>query len=163
MVILTSFKHAWPSVFSVLLHLICDLRSLLFCYVWPLTFSSHCSVTVDLWPAVFVLNLTHDLQSLLFCYIWPVTFSLNCSVTVELWPSVFTVLLQLTWPRTPSEKLLADMFEGSAAQFLCILESLTDTNRRILLTAPPASEAEVEILDVYAELFMAGQEILAGG
>nr|XP_022298604.1 cilia- and flagella-associated protein 54-like isoform X3 [Crassostrea virginica] len=69
----------------------------------------------------------------------------------------------LTWPRTPSEKLLADMFEGSAAQFLCILESLTDTNRRILLTAPPASEAEVEILDVYAELFMAGQEILAGG
>ncbi|XP_062618793.1 cilia- and flagella-associated protein 54-like [Saccostrea cucullata] len=69
----------------------------------------------------------------------------------------------LTWPRTPSEKLLADMFEGSAAQFLCILESLTDTNRRILLTAPPASDSEVEILDVYAELFMAGQEILAGG
>nr|XP_034306398.1 cilia- and flagella-associated protein 54 isoform X5 [Crassostrea gigas] len=69
----------------------------------------------------------------------------------------------LTWPRTPSEKLMADMFEGSAAQFLCILESLTDTNRRILLTAPPASDSEVEILDVYAELFMAGQEILAGG
>lgn len=57
---------------------------------------------------------------------------------------------------------MADMFEGSAAQFLCILESLTDTNRRILLTAPPASDSEVEILDVYAELFMAGQEILAG-
>ena len=86
MVILTSFKHAWPSVFSVLLHLICDLRSLLFCYVWPLIFSSHCSVTVDLWPAVFVLNLTHDLQSLLFCYIWPVTFSLYCSVTADLAP-----------------------------------------------------------------------------
>lgn len=57
---------------------------------------------------------------------------------------------------------MADMFEGSAAQFLCILESLMDTNRRILLTAPPASDSEVEILDVYAELFMAGQEILAG-
>ncbi|XP_056000170.1 cilia- and flagella-associated protein 54-like isoform X4 [Ostrea edulis] len=69
----------------------------------------------------------------------------------------------LTWPRTPSEKLLADMFEGSGSQFLCILESLTDTNRRILLTSPPASDSEVEILDVYAELFMAGQEILAGG
>lgn len=71
-------------------------------------------------------------------------------------------VLQLTWPRTPSEKLLADMFEGSGSQFLCILESLTDTNRRILLTSPPASDSEVEILDVYAELFMAGQEILAG-
>ncbi|KAK3608116.1 hypothetical protein CHS0354_004771 [Potamilus streckersoni] len=69
----------------------------------------------------------------------------------------------LDWPRTPSEKLLADMFEGSAAQFLCILESLNDTNRRILLTAPPAPESDVEILDVYAELFMAGQEMLAGG
>jgi hypothetical protein len=55
------------------------------------------------------------------------------------------------------------MFEGSASQFLCILESLNDTNRRILLTSAPAADREVEILDVYAELFMAGQEILAGG
>lgn len=54
------------------------------------------------------------------------------------------------------------MFEGSASQFLAILESLTDTNRRTLLTAPPAPDADVEILDVCAELFMAGQEILAG-
>ena len=55
------------------------------------------------------------------------------------------------------------MFEGSAAQFLSILESLNDTNRRIVLTQPPASDSEVEILDVYAELFMAAKEILAGG
>ncbi|KAK3102398.1 hypothetical protein FSP39_011137 [Pinctada imbricata] len=69
----------------------------------------------------------------------------------------------LPWPRTPTEKLLADMFEGSAAQFLSILESLNDSNRRIVLTQPPASDSEVEILDVYAELFMAAKEILAGG
>ncbi|XP_021355787.1 cilia- and flagella-associated protein 54-like isoform X2 [Mizuhopecten yessoensis] len=69
----------------------------------------------------------------------------------------------LPWPRTPSEKLLSDMLEGSAAQFLCILESLNDTNRRTILTSPPAADSEVEILDVYAELFLAGQEILSGG
>ncbi|CAC5396096.1 unnamed protein product [Mytilus coruscus] len=69
----------------------------------------------------------------------------------------------MPWPRTPTERLLADMFEGSASQFLCILEALNDTNRRILLTSPPAADREVEILDVYAELFMSGQEILAGG
>ncbi|XP_064604908.1 cilia- and flagella-associated protein 54-like isoform X2 [Liolophura sinensis] len=69
----------------------------------------------------------------------------------------------LPWPRTPTEKLLSDMFEGSAAQFLCILESLTDASRRTLVTSPPAQDSEPEILDVYAELIMAGQEILAGG
>ena len=69
---------------------------------------------------------------------------------------------QLQWPRTPSEKLLHDMFEGSATQYLCILEALSDSNRRILITSPPAPEGDVEILDVYAELFMAAQEILAG-
>ncbi|XP_023930113.1 cilia- and flagella-associated protein 54-like [Lingula anatina] len=69
----------------------------------------------------------------------------------------------LPWPRTPTERLLADMFEGSAAQFMCIIETLTDSNRRTLLTAPPAPDSEVEMLDVYAELFMAAQEIIAGG
>ena len=54
------------------------------------------------------------------------------------------------------------MMEGSAAQMLCIIETLSDTNRRTLLTQPPAAENEVEILDVYAELFMAAQEIIAG-
>lgn len=69
---------------------------------------------------------------------------------------------QLPWPRTPTETLLDNMFEGSGAQFLCILESLNDTNRRYMLTSPPAADSEVEILDVYAELFLAAQEILAG-
>ena len=54
------------------------------------------------------------------------------------------------------------MFEGSATQYLCILESLSDSNRRILITSPPAPDSDVEILDVYAELFMAAQEILLG-
>ena len=54
------------------------------------------------------------------------------------------------------------MFEGGSAQFLAILESLNDSNRRILLTSPPTLENEPEILDVYAELFLAAQEILAG-
>ncbi|KAL4227140.1 hypothetical protein ACF0H5_015113 [Mactra antiquata] len=69
----------------------------------------------------------------------------------------------LQWPRTPSEKLLHDMFEGSSTQLLCIIEALNDTNRRVLIPSPPAPDSEVEILDVYAELFMAAQEILAGG
>ncbi|XP_041347318.1 cilia- and flagella-associated protein 54-like [Gigantopelta aegis] len=67
------------------------------------------------------------------------------------------------WPRTPSEKLLSEMFEGSAAQFLAILESIQDTNRRIVITSPPAADNEPEILDVFCELFLAAQEILAGG
>ncbi|KAK7503699.1 hypothetical protein BaRGS_00005238, partial [Batillaria attramentaria] len=69
----------------------------------------------------------------------------------------------LPWPRTPSEKMLSDMFEGGSAQFLAILESLNDSNRRILLTSPPTLENEPEILDVFAELFLSAQEILAGG
>ena len=54
------------------------------------------------------------------------------------------------------------MFEGSAAQMLCILETLTDSNRRTLLSSPPAADSEVEVLDVTAELFLAAQEIIAG-
>ena len=54
------------------------------------------------------------------------------------------------------------MFEGSAAQMLCILETLNDTNRRTLLSTPPAPDSEVEVLDVTAELFLAAQEIIAG-
>ena len=54
------------------------------------------------------------------------------------------------------------MFEGSAAQFLAILESIQDPNRRIVVTSPPAADNEPEILDVFCELFLAAQEILAG-
>jgi len=54
------------------------------------------------------------------------------------------------------------MLEGSSAQFLCIVETLNDTNRRTLITQVPAADSEVEILDVFAELFMAAQEIICG-
>lgn len=59
--------------------------------------------------------------------------------------------------------MLAEMFEGGSAQFLAILESLSSSNVRILQTSAPASENEPEILDVYSELMMAAQEIMAGG
>lgn len=69
---------------------------------------------------------------------------------------------QLPWPRTQSEKLLLEMFEGSASQMLAILEAMNDSNRRTLVTAPPAQDHEVEVLDVFAEMFLAAQEIIAG-
>ncbi|XP_063952273.1 cilia- and flagella-associated protein 54-like isoform X1 [Lytechinus pictus] len=69
----------------------------------------------------------------------------------------------ITWPRTPVEKLLSDMFEGSAAQFLAILETLTDSTRRTLLTSPAAPDTEDYILDTFSELFFAGMEIISGG
>ena len=54
------------------------------------------------------------------------------------------------------------MFEGSAAQMLAVQEAMSDSNRRTLITAPPAQDHEVETLDVFAELFMAAQEIVNG-
>ena len=54
------------------------------------------------------------------------------------------------------------MFEGSAAQMLGVLESLTESNRRTLLSAAAAPDNEVELLDVNAELFMAATELIAG-
>ena len=68
----------------------------------------------------------------------------------------------MPWPRTASEKLLAEMLEGSAAQLLCVLEALNDSNRRTLLSSPAGGGAEVEVMDVCAELFLAAQEIIAG-
>jgi len=53
------------------------------------------------------------------------------------------------------------MCQGSAAQALGLLEALTDTNRRTLLSAPP-DVSDTELLDVYAELFTAAQEIISG-
>ena len=45
---------------------------------------------------------------------------------------------------------------------LAIMEAMNDTNRRTLLSHPAALDHEVEVLDVFAEMFMAAQEILAG-
>ncbi|XP_032221437.2 cilia- and flagella-associated protein 54 isoform X1 [Nematostella vectensis] len=67
------------------------------------------------------------------------------------------------WPRTPTERLLADQFTGTAAQFLAILEALSEPNRRTLHCEAPASDAEDTITDVCAELFFAGMELIAGG
>ncbi|CAF2892388.1 unnamed protein product [Rotaria sp. Silwood2] len=64
------------------------------------------------------------------------------------------------WPRTLTEKLLSDMFDCRCAQFLAILQALSDSNRRLVLTSPAASEQEIEILDVTTELFYAAQYIL---
>lgn len=70
---------------------------------------------------------------------------------------------QNPWPRTNVEKVLHEMFEGSAAQLMAIVETLHSAHRRPLVFSPGASEQEFEILDVYSELFLAGKEILAGG
>lgn len=61
------------------------------------------------------------------------------------------------------EKVLHEMFEGSAAQMMAIVETLHSAHRRPLVFAPGAFEQEFEVLDVYTELFLAGKEILAGG
>ncbi|XP_030335899.1 cilia- and flagella-associated protein 54 isoform X2 [Strigops habroptila] len=68
----------------------------------------------------------------------------------------------LPWPRTTTEQLLTEMFDGVAAQFLAILESLSDSSRGVCHPAPPVPD-EIEIREVIAELFFAGLEILSGG
>uniref|UniRef100_A0A672UF06 Cilia and flagella associated protein 54 n=1 Tax=Strigops habroptila TaxID=2489341 RepID=A0A672UF06_STRHB len=67
----------------------------------------------------------------------------------------------LPWPRTTTEQLLTEMFDGVAAQFLAILESLSDSSRGVCHPAPPVPD-EIEIREVIAELFFAGLEILSG-
>ncbi|XP_066561432.1 cilia- and flagella-associated protein 54 isoform X1 [Amia ocellicauda] len=66
----------------------------------------------------------------------------------------------MPWPRTPSEKLLMEMFDGSAAQFLALQEALWDSSRRPLHTGP---SEEHELQEVSLELLSAGISILAGG
>ncbi|XP_009947172.1 PREDICTED: uncharacterized protein CFAP54, partial [Leptosomus discolor] len=68
----------------------------------------------------------------------------------------------LPWPRTTTERLLSEMFDGVAAQFLAILEALSDSSRHVLRPAPPVPD-EIEIRDVISELLFAGLEILSGG
>ncbi|NXS46895.1 CFA54 protein, partial [Balaeniceps rex] len=75
--------------------------------------------------------------------------------------SYFRPKLRLPWPRTTTERLLTEMFDGAAAQFLAILEALSDSSRHVLRPAPPVPD-EIEIRDVISELFFAGLEILSG-
>ncbi|PFX16137.1 Uncharacterized protein C12orf55-like [Stylophora pistillata] len=66
------------------------------------------------------------------------------------------------WPRTPTERLMTDL-QGTAAKFLAILEALSETHRRTLYCEAPTPDAEDTAIDVCAELFFAGMEIIAGG
>ncbi|NXB36886.1 CFA54 protein, partial [Eulacestoma nigropectus] len=69
--------------------------------------------------------------------------------------------VNLSWPRTTTERLLVEMFDGAAAQFLAILEALSDSSRNLLPPHPPVPD-EIAIRDVTSELFSAGLEILSG-
>lgn len=74
----------------------------------------------------------------------------------------FAFHLQHAWPRTPTERLMSDL-QGTAAKFLAILEALSETHRRTLHCEAPAPDAEDTAIDVCAELFFAGMDIVAGG
>ncbi|NWY27286.1 CFA54 protein, partial [Pheucticus melanocephalus] len=69
--------------------------------------------------------------------------------------------VNVSWPRTTTERLLVAMFDGAAAQFLAILEALSDPSRNLLPPHPPVPD-EVQIPEVTSELFSAGLEILSG-
>ncbi|KAI1239026.1 hypothetical protein IHE44_0012126, partial [Lamprotornis superbus] len=69
--------------------------------------------------------------------------------------------VNLSWPRTTTERLLVKMFDGAAAQFLAILEALSDSSRSLFPPHPPIPD-ETEIRGVTSELFSAGLEILSG-
>ena len=63
----------------------------------------------------------------------------------------------LPFPRTASEKLVMDMFEGNASQFLAILEALSDPCRRTCMYAPPkldTTEGGDALMDVWGELIL---------
>lgn len=68
-------------------------------------------------------------------------------------------LLQAPWPRTTTERMLMDLFDTSAAQFLGILEALWDSTKRPLQTRMPD---EPELQEVILELLYAGISILSG-
>ncbi|NWZ63501.1 CFA54 protein, partial [Acrocephalus arundinaceus] len=69
--------------------------------------------------------------------------------------------VNLSRPHTTTERLLVEMFDGAAAQFLAILEALSDSSRNLLPPHPPVPD-ETEIRDVTSELFSAGLDILSG-
>ena len=61
-------------------------------------------------------------------------------------------LLQVPSPRSPTEKLLHEMFSGQSAQFLAVLECLSDSSRRPLEQATPSPITELDndtVSDVY--------------
>ncbi|CAI9721339.1 Hypothetical predicted protein [Octopus vulgaris] len=69
--------------------------------------------------------------------------------------------VNLSWPRTNTEKLLVEMFDSESAQFLAIVESLSDSHIR-LITPGGVFQGEMELNDVSLELFAAAKEIVSG-
>ena len=59
--------------------------------------------------------------------------------------------------------MLADQYRGRAAQFLAIVETLSNSNRRLGQTSLGSPESDETMYDVFLELFFAGVEIVAGG
>ena len=71
-------------------------------------------------------------------------------------------LFQIPWPRSPSEKLLDEMFTGRSAKFLAVVESLAEPGCRPLDHAPPRPLTDLDeetLADVYQELFCAGTSL----
>ena len=78
---------------------------------------------------------------------------------LELFSLVFD---QVPWPRSPSEKLLDEMFIGRSAKFLAIVESLAEPGCRPLDHATPRTLTDLDeetLADVYQELFCAGTSL----
>ena len=55
------------------------------------------------------------------------------------------------------------MFDCQSAQFLAVYEALDDSNRRLAMPMPAATENEFELLDVALELFFAAEYLGNGG
>lgn len=55
------------------------------------------------------------------------------------------------------------MFDCGSAQFLAIEEALAESNRRIAMPSPAATDSDFEILDVVIELLLAGEYLAAAG
>uniref|UniRef100_A0A8B9HR22 Cilia and flagella associated protein 54 n=1 Tax=Astyanax mexicanus TaxID=7994 RepID=A0A8B9HR22_ASTMX len=65
----------------------------------------------------------------------------------------------ISWPRTLTERMLMELFEGNAAQFLAVLEALRVSSRRLLHTG---FSDKPEVQEVVLELMSAGISILSG-
>ncbi|XP_060759219.1 cilia- and flagella-associated protein 54 [Neoarius graeffei] len=63
------------------------------------------------------------------------------------------------WPRTTTERILMELFDGNAAQFLAVLAALSDSSRRPLQTGIPD---DPDIQKVAFELMSAGISLLSG-
>lgn len=65
-------------------------------------------------------------------------------------PTVKDILQLSFMPRTPTEKLLGEMFSSPCAQYIAILETLSDYSRRSLARGPPPPPVQPD-QDVYQD------------